>query len=447
MMPEVHVALPAGLHVTIAMHPLGTLLAVLAATWFVAQRTGDARLAWVAPLAGVVVLGGARTFYWLSDGGGWLGVGGLASMGGVLAGLAAARPLAWLAGIPTAALLDALVPAALLALGAGRIGCFLGGCCYGAPTTLPWGVVFPGLGGPPRHPLQLYSAAIDLAIVGAVCRRPAMPGVTAARALAAFAAARVALETLRDVATTDVVPHLGLTVPQVLCVVLLLGVRPWLRRPDGGLSGPGPHGTVPRRMRPVALLLLVSALGTARPAAAVDVDFEATLAVRPARGTLDVATGAGALVVKRWRLTPAPASDGIDPTTEAIVLSLAGDEVALPVGAVRMTAPGRGYAFRDDTVARGLTRVKLKRRSDGVWLVSFRAAGLDLTPLVHQYPQCLALGFAIGNDQGASGVDLDRPRGADSARLQLRGFCKLDCPLAIETGFGTIRPRHVICPP
>jgi phosphatidylglycerol:prolipoprotein diacylglycerol transferase len=49
------------------------------------------------------------------------------------------------------------VPAAV-AIGIGRIACFVGGCCYGAPTALPWGVYFP----PelqPRHPTQLYETA------------------------------------------------------------------------------------------------------------------------------------------------------------------------------------------------------------------------------------------------------------------------------------------------
>jgi hypothetical protein len=197
-------------------------------------------------------------------------------------------------------------------------------------------------------------------------------------------------------------------------------------------------------MRPAALLLFVSALGAVRPAAAIDADFTGTLAVRPARGTLDLATGAGGLEVKRWRFTPAPASDGMDPVTEPIVLSLAADEVTLAAGLVWEVEPGRRWAFRDDAVTRGLTRVKLKRRADGVWLVSFRAAGIDLTRLVNQYPLCEALAFAIGNDEGVSGVDLDRPRGAASPRLKLRGFCELECPPAL--GAGAIRPRHVICP-
>ncbi|HEV3137273.1 MAG TPA: prolipoprotein diacylglyceryl transferase family protein [Pirellulales bacterium] len=41
----------------------------------------------------------------------------------------------------------------------GRLGCFVAGCCYGRPTTLPWGVVFAQHGPLPRHPTQLYEAA------------------------------------------------------------------------------------------------------------------------------------------------------------------------------------------------------------------------------------------------------------------------------------------------
>jgi phosphatidylglycerol:prolipoprotein diacylglycerol transferase len=38
----------------------------------------------------------------------------------------------------------------------GRVGCFVGGCCFGLPTSLPWGVDFGD--GVCRHPTQLYEA-------------------------------------------------------------------------------------------------------------------------------------------------------------------------------------------------------------------------------------------------------------------------------------------------
>jgi phosphatidylglycerol---prolipoprotein diacylglyceryl transferase len=48
----------------------------------------------------------------------------------------------------------------------GRIACFFGGCCYGRPTDLPWGCVFPNAGEPhvARHPTQLYEALFHLSL-------------------------------------------------------------------------------------------------------------------------------------------------------------------------------------------------------------------------------------------------------------------------------------------
>ena len=43
------------------------------------------------------------------------------------------------------------------AVAVGRLACFVGGCCFGKPTSLPWGVVFHD--GIRRHPTQLYEAA------------------------------------------------------------------------------------------------------------------------------------------------------------------------------------------------------------------------------------------------------------------------------------------------
>ncbi|MFA5856365.1 MAG: prolipoprotein diacylglyceryl transferase family protein [Candidatus Pacearchaeota archaeon] len=51
-------------------------------------------------------------------------------------------------------------PAIALGVAIGRIGCFLRGCCYGKPTTLPWGVDF----GDKilRHPTQIYESIFML---------------------------------------------------------------------------------------------------------------------------------------------------------------------------------------------------------------------------------------------------------------------------------------------
>src|SRR2546425_3980687 len=98
-------------------------------------------------------------FALLHGGRGVLWTGGLASTGGIAAGLGAAFVVARVTRRPAGELLDALVPAGLVALALGRVGCLLARCCYGRPTALPLGVGFPAPGPPARPPLPLYSPA------------------------------------------------------------------------------------------------------------------------------------------------------------------------------------------------------------------------------------------------------------------------------------------------
>lgn len=54
----------------------------------------------------------------------------------------------------------------------GRLGCLAAGCCYGRPTSLPWGVKLghpasstpPELWSTPLHPTQVYESLADVAI-------------------------------------------------------------------------------------------------------------------------------------------------------------------------------------------------------------------------------------------------------------------------------------------
>ena len=43
----------------------------------------------------------------------------------------------------------------------GRVGNFINAELWGRHTDLPWGMVFPGAGGFPRHPSQLYEAGLE----------------------------------------------------------------------------------------------------------------------------------------------------------------------------------------------------------------------------------------------------------------------------------------------
>jgi len=67
--------------------------------------------------------------------------------------------------LPFGTLLDLGTPAIATAHALGRLGCFLGGCCYGAPSSGAWAVIYTHPLAPashpsiPRHPAPLYEAA------------------------------------------------------------------------------------------------------------------------------------------------------------------------------------------------------------------------------------------------------------------------------------------------
>src|SRR5262249_58403132 len=133
------------------------------------------------PCAAVVALAASHLLFRAQHGGpGGLWSGGLSSMGGI-GGVALVAVLASRGSRRRGAeLVDALAPAGILALGIGRLGCFLGGCCYGRPTALPWGVVFPEVGPPARHPRHLYAAGPALPRPRALLRSTGPPAVVAA---------------------------------------------------------------------------------------------------------------------------------------------------------------------------------------------------------------------------------------------------------------------------
>ncbi len=68
---------------------------------------------------------------------------------------------------------DIFAPTVAFGIFLTRIGCFLNGCCYGTPTQLPWGVIFPPgsipdaeFGNQAIHPTQLYSSLFGLILFG-----------------------------------------------------------------------------------------------------------------------------------------------------------------------------------------------------------------------------------------------------------------------------------------
>jgi phosphatidylglycerol---prolipoprotein diacylglyceryl transferase len=82
---------------------------------------------------------------------------------GMVGGYLGVELAKWMSGIRIKTGDSFAVPVAV-AVGIGRFGCFVAGCCYGAPTLLPWGVRFriPDGGAQYRHPTQIYEALFHL---------------------------------------------------------------------------------------------------------------------------------------------------------------------------------------------------------------------------------------------------------------------------------------------
>ncbi|MDR5682866.1 MAG: prolipoprotein diacylglyceryl transferase [Armatimonadota bacterium] len=82
--------------------------------------------------------------------------GGLSSHGAIAAGLLYLWRVGRQSGMSPWTLADMCatwIPAANVFV---RFGNLMNGELYGDPTSLPWGLLFPGVPGGPRHPLQLY---------------------------------------------------------------------------------------------------------------------------------------------------------------------------------------------------------------------------------------------------------------------------------------------------
>lgn len=82
---------------------------------------------------------------------------GKSVVGGIAGGFLGVEVAKKLVGYPHSTG-DAFALAIPLGHAVGRIGCFLGGCCYGCPSELPWAVSYPA--GTPVHQTQIARAQI-----------------------------------------------------------------------------------------------------------------------------------------------------------------------------------------------------------------------------------------------------------------------------------------------
>lgn len=134
-----------------------------------------------------------------------LRAGGLVFYGSVLIGVPVGAYMMYRAKMPFFATWDAIASVLPISHAISRLGCLLAGCCFGLPTTLPWGVTYdhplaPGPPGTSLHPVQLYEA-LGLLILGAglqyLYAHKRWNGQVMAAYLIGYAVVRTLTETLR----------------------------------------------------------------------------------------------------------------------------------------------------------------------------------------------------------------------------------------------------------
>ena len=184
--------------------------------------------------------------------------GGLSVSGGIALGVLGAFLAAKRSKLDFLAVAAAGAPPTLLGQALGRIGCFLNGDAFGAPSNLPWAISFPryahafpgfyveksyssfawewcrsralvpssSLASLPMHPTQLYEAGLDLLLLCLILliqrRRPGREGgrTSLLALVGGYALIRFCLEFLR--ADHDGTVLLGMTAFQLVLIVIII---------------------------------------------------------------------------------------------------------------------------------------------------------------------------------------------------------------------------------
>ncbi len=154
--------------------------------------------------------------------------GGMSFHGGFLGCTVAIILFALKRNIPIFSLGDLITAVAPIGLFLGRIANFINGELWGRPSDVPWAMIFPSGGPIPRHPSQLYEAALEgvvlFVVLNVLVRKGALkrPGVVTGSFAVGYSIARITCEFFRE---PD--PQLGflwggLTMGMLLCIPLML---------------------------------------------------------------------------------------------------------------------------------------------------------------------------------------------------------------------------------
>jgi phosphatidylglycerol:prolipoprotein diacylglycerol transferase len=199
-----------------------------------------------------VVLGGRLGYVFFYNAGHYLAnpleiayvwQGGMSFHGGLIGVAVATLLFARKAGIPLFGLADIVCCAAPIGLFLGRLANFVNGELFGRPTDVPWAVVFPQGGPLPRHPSQLYEAALEglllFLVLWILARRGGLArcGLATGLFLAGYGAARLFVELFREPDAQIGFLAGGATMGQALSLPMLLigiGLAVWALRARSG---------------------------------------------------------------------------------------------------------------------------------------------------------------------------------------------------------------------
>lgn len=159
--------------------------------------------------------------------------GGMSFHGGLTGVVVAMILFARSRGFSAFSMFDVIAAGAPVGIGLVRLTNFINSELWGRPTDVPWAFVFPNGGPLPRHPSQLYEAALEglvlfvvMALLVFVARKLRRPGFVAGAFVLGYGLSRILVEFFRE---PD--PQLGylafgwLTMGMVLSLpMVLLGI-------------------------------------------------------------------------------------------------------------------------------------------------------------------------------------------------------------------------------
>lgn len=180
--------------------------------------------------------------------------GGMSFHGGLLGTILAILLFSRKRNIPVLSLLDVAAASVPFGLFFGRLANFINGELYGRPSEVPWAMVFPGGGPEPRHPSQLYEAALEGIVLFLVLRFMThvvgslrYPGLTGGVFVAGYGLCRIIVEFFREpdahlgfISSGFITMGMILSLPMVL--IGLAAVAYALIRDRGATAGQGTGG-------------------------------------------------------------------------------------------------------------------------------------------------------------------------------------------------------------